>query len=102
MKRVYRDQTKDDHGDVVKNTIIIANLIKNFRNKQLTLMCEYFDRWKEETWEFEDDSEDFDHELVNELNPNPLYGSIDITKSGFAHGNRNGNLGSPQMQNPFV
>lgn len=101
MKRVYRDQTQDDHGDVVKNTIIIANLIKNYRNKQMTLIAEYFDRWKEETWEFEyEGSDEFEDEML-EVPQNQFYGSIDITKSTFSRAHPKGNIGSPQMQNPF-
>ena len=68
-KRVYRDQTADDHDEVVQNTIKIANLIKHFRTKQIILLDEYFERWKEATWEYEDDFgyDDFEDEMVNGL-----------------------------------
>ena len=86
MRRVYRDKVKDDHEEVVQNTIIVANLVKNFRNKQLSLMFEYFERWKESTWEYDYESDEFEDEAYVEASPNPLYGSTDITKSSFARG----------------
>lgn len=71
MKRVYRDQTEDNHDEVVQNTIKIANLIKHFRAKQIILLDEYFERWKEATWEYDDDFgyDDFEEEMVNGLPP---------------------------------
>ena len=77
MKRVYRDKTDNDHDLVVKNTIKIANLVKHFRNKQLMVICEYFERWKEETWEYEDDFgyDDFEEEYMNKNHQQGLHRS---------------------------
>jgi len=89
MKRVYRDKAKDDHDEVVKNTIIIANLVKHFRNKKLSIMLKYFQIWQDETWEYDDEynSDEFAEEPLGSPH-NPLYGSTDVTKSQFARGHQ--------------
>lgn len=82
MRRVYRDQKEDDHDEVVRNTIIVANLVKHFRNKRLAVMFRYFQMWMDQTWEFEGYSGEFDEHPINSPQ-NPLYSSMDISKSPF-------------------
>lgn len=85
MRRVYRDKTEDDHGEVVRNTIKVANLVKHFRNKQLAVMFRYFQIWVEETFEIDDYSGEFEEGPVGSP-MNPLYSSMDISKSPMGQG----------------